>query len=110
LYKEERSFEVLRKIDKAYEAYSGDITLFERAVGTYFVGRRIGWKILYIIHDTKTLKRYEKILGITFREELEEFEDRSKKTRAYQALKFVTNFWKFVKGETDIEKSPQTDR
>ncbi|MDX2145437.1 MAG: hypothetical protein SFV19_18945 [Rhodospirillaceae bacterium] len=110
MYKEAQSIEVLRKIDKAYEAYTGDLPLFSRAVGAYFVGRRVGWKILYIIHDTKTLKKYEACLGIRFREVLNEFEDRSHKTNAYKALKLVTNFWKFVKGETDVEKSALTHK
>ncbi len=103
--KAERTIELLSRFDKKMETYVGDISELERAIGTYFVGRRTGWKVLYLVHDRKTLKKYEDILGISFREEFEEFEDQAKRTAAYKALKFVTNFWKAVKGEIPFEKS-----
>jgi hypothetical protein len=106
LYKHDRTVELMERFDDIFKTYKGDITILERAVGAYFVGRRVGWKVMYVIHDTKTLKKYEKILGINFREEFKDFEDLAPKTRAYKALKFISNFWKAVKGETsDFDKS-----
>ena len=101
----DRTIELFSQFDKKLESISGDSGLFERAVGTYFVGRRVGWKILYIWHDRKTLKKYEEILGISFRDEFEEFGDLAKKTAAYKGLKLVTNFWKAIKGEIPFERS-----
>jgi len=100
-----RTVEVLTQFDKILETYQGDILLMERAIGAYFVGRRLGWKILFILHDRKTVKKYEEILEISFRNEFEEFEDQAKRTYAYKALRAVTNFWKAIKGEVPFERS-----
>ncbi len=106
MYKEERSQELLERFDKLCETFAGDITDLERAIGVYFVGRRIGWKILYILHDKKTLKKYEKILGIEFKNEFAEFEDQAKRSNIYRVLQKVTNFWKAVSGAISIDRSP----
>jgi hypothetical protein len=106
LYKAERTQELLERFDKRCETYSGDITDLERAIGVYFVGRRIGWKVLYIIHDKKTLRKYEDILKIEFKKEFTEFEDQGKRSNIYRVLKTVSNFWKAVSGAISIDRSP----
>jgi hypothetical protein len=111
MYKRERTVELLTRFDKMIDSYKGDITLLEKAIGVYFVGRRVGWKVLYIAHDTKTIRKYEAILGISFRQEFAEFEDQGHRTAAYKALKAVTNFWRAVKGELeDFKRSTMIGR
>lgn len=106
MYKESRSQELLQRFDQLCETFAGDITDLERAIGVYFVGRRIGWKILYIIHDKKTLRKYENILGIEFKKEFTEFEDQGKRSNIYRVLKTVSNFWKAVSGAVSIDRTP----
>lgn len=106
MYKNERSHELLERFDKLCETFAGDITELERAVGVYFVGRRVGWKILYVIHDKRTLKKYEKILGVEFKKEFTEFEDQGKRSNIYRVLKTVSNFWKAVSGAISIDRTP----
>lgn len=106
MYKAARTLELLEQFDKLHETYKGDLTHLERAIGVYFVGRRMGWKILFIMHDKKTLKRYEDILQIQFKEEFKDFEDQAERTNIYKVLKKVSNFWKAVSGAISIDRSP----
>jgi len=107
LYHHGKTLKRLEHFDEILKTYKGDITILERAIGAYFIGRRVGWKVMYVLHDVKTLRKYEKILGVNFREEFEEYEDLSTRTRAYQAIQLISNFWKAIKGETPgFEKSP----
>lgn len=107
MYNAARTQELLEKFDQRCETYKGDLTLLERAIGTYFVGRRLGWKVVFILHDRKTIRKYEEILDISFKDEFEEYEDQAKRTNIYRVLKTVSNFWKAVSGATAIDRSPQ---
>jgi phage host-nuclease inhibitor protein Gam len=107
MYKPTRTKELLEQFDKLCETYKGDLTDLEKAIGTYFVGRRLGWKVVLILHDRKTIRKYESILKIRFRYEFEEFEDQAKRTNIYRVLKTVSNFWKAVSGAVTIERSSQ---
>jgi hypothetical protein len=57
-------------ISDALAKYEGDVTIFESAVGCLFLGMLIGWNPLRIIHNPRTIKRYEKILSCSFVEVL----------------------------------------
>jgi hypothetical protein len=94
-------------INKAIEGYRGPGQTLETAIGAYFVGKRIGWKPMVLIHDKKTLRKYEEILDISFRDELPEIGDRADKSIAWVAVQKVDNFWKAVKGEITGIRSPQ---
>jgi len=106
MYKAQKTQELLEKFDKLCETYKGDITELERAIGVYFVGRRMGWRILFVLHDKKTIRKYEKILDIEFKSEFEGYEDQAKRTNIYKTLQKVTNFWKAVSGAISIDRSP----
>jgi hypothetical protein len=107
MYKAQRTQELLEKFDKLCETRKGDLIDLERAIGTYFVGRRLGWKVLFILHDIKTIRKYEKILGIEFKKEFEGYEDQAKRTNIYWVLQKVSNFWKAVSGAVAIDRSPE---
>lgn len=87
-------------IDKAIKDFHGNAERLSNAIGYLMIGRQVGWRVLYLMHDRKTIKEYEKILGIedskTF---FPETGPLAKKSMAYRALQGVTNFWKAVKGE-----------
>ena len=105
MYSAKRTTVRLNEFDKLTETFPGDIVDLERAIGAYYVGRRLGWRIMYVVHDKKTLRKYEEILGIEFRAEFEEYEDQATRTVAYKAIQLVTNFWKAVKGEIPFKRS-----
>ena len=85
-----------RKIAKEFK---GQINELEGAIGMLFVGRRVGWKIVMLMHDRKTVKKYEKILGIKVQEEFEPIGSYANRSVAYRAMQKITSFWKAVKGE-----------
>jgi len=91
----------------AVDRFKGDVLRLERAIGTLVVGKRFGWKVLYLIHDKKTLRDYEKILDVDFREVLPEVGPKASKSIAWVAFEGFKNFWKAVKGEIPGIRSPE---
>ncbi len=90
--------DLIKLIDKACKDFSGISTELETAIGAFMLGRLIGWKPLLLIHDKKTLRKYENILGIQFREALPEEGKLAKKSLAWNLSQDVSNFWKAVSG------------
>lgn len=75
----------------------------ESALGMYLLAHQLGWKVLYLVHSKKTIRKYEEILGIKLSEHFDEFGLDADRTNAYKIIKAVSNFWKLVSGD---EKSP----
>ena len=55
-------------IEKAIKDFAGYMPTLEGAIGSYFVGKELGWKPMLLIYEKRTIKKYEDILGISFRE------------------------------------------
>ena len=96
--------QVLELIDKKIKKeFKGTLTELEGAIGMLFVGRQFGWKPLMLMHDRKTIAKYEKILGIQVEDEFPqvgEYAMRSFAWRVFQKGKEkMASFWKAVKGE-----------
>lgn len=92
---------------KAIKDYSGTLGELESAIGTMFVASRFGWKPIYLIHDKKTIRKYEEILKIKFREEFPEEGPLAHKSVAYGWAKELGQFWKRVKGEIGGARTPE---
>lgn len=75
----------------------------ESALGMYVLAHYLGWKVLYLVHSKKTIRKYEQILGIRLSEHFDEFGKDADRTNAYKIIQGVSNFWKLVSGD---EKSP----
>ena len=102
--------QLLAAIDQAIENFKGDSSILMSAIGACYFGRRVGWKPLLLMHDKRTLAKYEKILGLNFRELMPEEGELAEKSLAWRASKNVTNFWKAVKGEIPGIRSPEVTR
>jgi hypothetical protein len=94
----------LRIISDAFKEYSGDVTIFESAVGALFVGKALGWGPLLIIHNPKTIKRYESILKVDFRQIMGKENALSEKSRGYEFVKNAGRFWDGVRGSMPVEE------
>jgi len=95
-------------IEKAIKDFRGDLTHLEAAIGAYLVGKEVGWKVAYLAHDKRTIRKFEKILGdINFREVLPEEGRWAHKSIAFVAAQKISNFWKAVKGEIPGIRSTQ---
>jgi hypothetical protein len=76
------------------------VDTLETAIGMLFVGRQMGWRMMVLMHDKNTIKKYEGILGnISIREEFPAERPLIKKCLAYRLIRGVTNFWKAVSGD-----------
>ncbi len=86
-------------IDHITAAFKGDVRDLEAAIGMYMVGRIVGWKVLVLIHNKRTIRKYEEILGINIREAFQPETELSDKSIAYAVVQKLGNFWKAVSGE-----------
>ena len=89
-------------MDETIVRFEGNMDELESALGMYMIGRHFGWKVLYIIHSKRTIRKYEDILGITVREEFDAEGPDAERSNGFRAVNTVTNFWKAISGETPI--------
>jgi hypothetical protein len=92
-------------MDAAILNFHGQLDELESALGMYMLGRHMGWKVLYIVHSKKTVKKYEEILGIDVRDEFEAETVDSHRSNGYRLSQAFSNFWKVVSGEEKIERA-----
>ena len=95
--------DLIDHFDQQIGEFKGQIPTLESAIGAFIVGRRFGWKVLYLVHDKKTIRKYEDILGVRFRDELDPEGDQSHRSLAFRLQEKVSNFWKAVSGELKVK-------
>lgn len=95
--------EYIKIIDKASDDFLGNFDELEAAIGMLMIGRLVGWKVLAIIHNKRTIRKYEDILGINVREMFPEEGPLAAKSLGYQAALALGNFWKVVSGDKQVE-------
>ena len=89
-------------LDKALVNFDGSAEEIEQAIGFYVVGRHIGWRPLVVMHNKRTIRKYEDILGIKIREEFQPEEPDAERSTAYRIAKTLSNFWRAVSGDEKI--------
>ena len=99
--------DIIPHIDKRTQEFKGQISELEQAIGMWMVGRQFGWKVMLLVHDRKTIAKYEDLLGIDFRNEVPDVGKFAHKSVAWTAVQKVSNFWKAVKGEIPGIRSPE---
>ncbi len=90
-------------INKASDKFIGNFDELENAVGMLMIGRLVGWKVLALIHNKRTIRKYEEILGIDVREMFPEEGPLAAKSIGYKAALAFGNFWKAVSGDLKID-------
>lgn len=98
--------ELVKLIDKSITKFHGNSEELQNAIGALMLGRKTGWRVLFLIHSPKSIKKYEHILGIKFREIMPEVGPKAKDSMAWKIAQTVTNFWKLVKGELPDTRTP----
>jgi hypothetical protein len=88
--------------ENALAGFIGQLDELESALGMLIMGHHFGWKILYLIHSKRTIRKYEDILGIKIRDIFPEEGPSSYRSPALALAKKATNFWKVVSGEEKI--------
>lgn len=94
-----RDADLIKLIDKSIMKFHGNSEELENAIGAFMVGRKIGWKPLFLIHSPRSIKKYEAILDVEFRGVMPEVGPKAKDSIAWKIAQTVSNFWKLVKGE-----------
>ena len=101
--------DLLKHINLRISNFRGDITNLEHAIGCFYVGRQLGWKVMLLIHDRKSIKKYEDLLALNFKEHMPEVGSLAHKSLAWQAVQKVSSFWKAVKGEIANVRTTQVE-
>jgi hypothetical protein len=95
----------LREIEeRAIAEFQGDLSELEAALGMLRMGHHFGWKVLYLIHSKKTIRKYEDILGVRIRDIFDEVGPSSYRSVGFQLAIRFTNFWKVAGGDIKIPK------
>jgi hypothetical protein len=102
--------ELVKIADLAIKEFEGPFDELEKAIGMLLCGRKVGWKVLLLIHDKKTIRKYEEILGINIREFFPEVGPWAHKSVAWKLVQKVTNFWKAVSGDIPGVRTPEITR
>lgn len=82
--------------ERVFRDFNGTADVYERAIGALALGHLLGWRPLFLMHTYGTLKKYERILGVTFRDVCPEEGPYAHRARCYHALKSIKNYWKTV--------------
>lgn len=94
--------------------FKGNFDVLESALGALIVGQLIGWRVLTLIHSSRTMKKYQDVLELDFKGKLPWDPDQdvmpaegsfARKSLAYDVSLKVGDFWKVVRGQTDEIRS-----
>jgi hypothetical protein len=88
---------------KAMANFSGMADKLETAIGALYMGQYCGWKGLYMFHHKRTIKQFEEILGIDFREYFPEEGPGIQRSMGYRAAEKIKKFWNVVNGDISVE-------
>ncbi|WP_153116412.1 hypothetical protein [Rhodocyclus tenuis] len=84
---------------QAIARFSGQLDELEAAIGMLHMGDHLGWKPLVLVHNKRTIRKYEEVLGINIREFFPEEGPSAHRSLGYKIAKKLGNFWKAVSGE-----------
>jgi len=100
---EEEAVRRVKLVHKAIKDFEGQFDEMEGAVGMYFVGHLVGWRVLVLIHNKRTIRKYQDALRIDIRKEFPETGPLTEKSVGYMLVQKAKAFWKAVSGEFSVE-------
>lgn len=96
---EETERTILRHMDE----FQGIGTTMESALGALIVGQYFGWRVLKMFHNPATYRKYEKVLGVEFKDVCPEITDLGKrKSIGYAIAEKLESFWAIVMGKRKV--------
>lgn len=99
----EQEAELIRIERDAIARFSGQFDDLEAALGMLRIGHHVGWRVLVLIHNKRTIRKYEEILGITVRDFFPAEGPSHERSVGYSIAKKIGNFWKAVSGAIKID-------
>ncbi len=100
---DEQAQALLKRVEDRIYLFVGNFDELESAIGMLFIGPLVGWRVLALIHNKRTIRNYEKILDIKIREVFPEEGPLYYKSVGYEIVQKLQKFWKGVSGEIPIE-------
>ncbi|HSI43110.1 MAG TPA: hypothetical protein VK949_02105 [Methylotenera sp.] len=96
--------------ERAFTYFKGQLDELESALGMLRMGHHMGWKVLYLIHSKKTIRKYEEILQIKVRDIFPDEGPSAKRSVGLNIANKFSNFWKAVSGEVPVTKEEKENR
>jgi len=88
--------------EKVIHDYKGQMDVLYSALGVLLVGRQFGWKVMRLTVSSRTYFKYQKVLGIDFKDELKPLGDLYHKSIGFEIVNGFHDFWDVVKGKSGI--------
>lgn len=103
--------EQIEQIEKrAIIQFTGMLDELESALGMLRIGHHMGWKVLYMIHSKRTIRKYEEILDIKVRDIFPDEGPSASRSAGLDIAKRFSNFWKVVSGEHKLTPEEKENR
>lgn len=83
--------------------YVGPLDVLESAIGCLVIGHMYGWRVVRIVHDPRTVAKYEQLLGVKFRDLFPDEGPLAERSIGYQWAKKLGKFWQVVAGAVPVE-------
>lgn len=93
---------LLQHLREVAARYVGDITVLEQAIGAVFVGKLYGWRVIRLVHNAKTLKKFERILGVNLKTLCKDETPISTRSRAFDYAQKIGRFWDVVNSKVKV--------
>jgi len=92
-----------QKILQHMKEFRGVGTTLESALGALVIGQFFGWRVLKLMHNPATYRKYEKVLGVEFKAVCPEItESGKKKSIGYAITEKLGSFWAVVMGKRKV--------
>lgn len=98
-YNQQRADELNDIARKAIARFTGQFDELEAALGMLQLGDHLGWKPLVLVHNKRTIRKYEQILDIEVRNFFVAEGPSADRSLGYSIVKKIGNFWKAVSGD-----------
>lgn len=102
LAKDATSDELVTYVDSISQLYKGQIDDLCMAVGVLVVGRIYGWRVMRIVLSPVTYRRCQRVLGLDFKDILQDETKYSRRCVGYDAVKKIGEFWEVVVGRRSL--------
>lgn len=94
--------ETREAVDLAVKNFSGMSDKLSAALGALALGEYLGWRGLLFVHDRRTLRGFEEILGFAFKDALPEQTEYTERLLGYRIADKLGKFWAVVKNEISV--------
>jgi len=96
--------QLVQLIDSVSANYKGDAHVLFGAIGALMVGRLYGWRVIRVFLSNATYVKYQKVLGISFKDYMPPETELSDRSLAYKVIKNLKVFWGIVRGQVPIDQ------